>query len=209
MLRKLGKLLAQGLVTVLPLIVTIYVLFWLGRKAEGVFGGPLHHVLGRYYIPGMGLVVGFIVVIVAGALAKHLVTLRMLAWSDSVVRKIPLAKTVYGSVKDLLSLFSGGKKAFSRVVLVKIPGLEHRTLGMVTREDFSEVSGFREGLAAVYVPFSYAIGGFTIIAPAADLEPVGLSVEEALRFAVTAGISTKAQPTSDTVDAGISEKVPA
>ena len=143
------------------------------------------------YVYVIGYVVGIVVLILVGILAHYFLTRSFLAFIERSDSRIPLAKTLYGSIKDLLGLFSGEAKSFSRVVLLSFPGFNHKVLGMVTREDFSGIEGIPGGLIAVYVPMSYQIGGYTFLVPRDSVETVGLSVEDALRFSVTAGVSTR------------------
>jgi uncharacterized membrane protein len=197
MLRKLGKTIAHGLFAALPLVLTLYVVYWIGSGAEKMFGGWIMTFFPKFYIPGMGLVIGLVSVIGIGIAAKVYIGQRLLDWGNRLVARIPLAKTLYGATKDILSLFSGERKSFSRVVLMRLPGSAHRVLGMVTREEFAPSEGFGNGVLAVYVPMSYQMGGFTYIVAKDSVETVNMSVEEALRFCVTAGVSAKAPPPLD------------
>ncbi|MBN1489573.1 MAG: DUF502 domain-containing protein, partial [Phycisphaerae bacterium] len=108
-------------------------------------------------------------------------------------------KSLYSSVSDLMSFFSGSdKQGLSQVVLVTFESLNARVLGFVTREAFADLDASLEGndLVAVYLPMSYQVGGYTVIVPRRQLAPVNLSIEEAMRFAITAGMTTK-KPTRD------------
>lgn len=200
MWKRIGRMIFQGLVTVLPLAVTLYALWWLASGAEGLFDGPMKAALekigahwyapaGGWYVPGMGVAAGLAVLIVIGVLARLWITRKLLALSDRFFDRIPLAKTIYGSVKDLLSVFSSQKRSFANVAFVRIPGTPMKILGMVTREDFSDLPQVGPGHVSVYVPMSYQIGGFTVIVPKDNLEKVDMSVEDALRFAMTAAVS--------------------
>jgi uncharacterized membrane protein len=196
MLKKLGRFFFEGLAAVLPLAVTVYALWWLGAKAEGVFDSPIKWLLGvegasdKRYIPGMGVAAGFVLLFVVGVLMRLWITRAILGLGESILEKIPLAKTIYGSVKDLMSMFKGKKKSFSTVAFVTMPGIPHKVLGLVTREDFSDMPQVGSELVAVYVPMSYQIGGFTFMVPRDNLEPVDMSAEDAMRFAMTAGVSS-------------------
>jgi uncharacterized membrane protein len=139
----------------------------------------------------MGIIVGLIVMIAVGAGTRIYLGQRLLAWGNHLIERTPLAKTLYGAVKDLMGLFSGERKSFSRVVLLTLPGTTARVLGLVTREDFASIKGFPPDIIAVYVPMSYQIGGFTLYVSNDAVETVEMSVAEALRFAITAGVSGK------------------
>ena len=116
---------------------------------------------------------------------------RLVRWIEEGLDRIPLVKTVYGAVRDLMSLFSkAGTRKFSKVVMVKFPGLEARLVGFVTIEDFTGLAiDAGPGDVAVYLPMSYTIGGYTVFLPRKCLTPLDMSLEDAMRFVVTAGMS--------------------
>ena len=202
--KKLGRLVFDGLLTVLPLAVTLYAVWWLGTSAESVLGPPIKKGLAAakldWYIPGMGVVAGLVLLVIVGIFARLWIARKIISMGERMLKKIPLAKTIYSSVKDLLSVFSGQKKAFSTVAFLKIPGTPYRVLGMVTREEFEDIPQVPEGHVSLYVPMGYQLGGFTFMVPRDALEPVDMSVEEAMRFAMTAGVS--APPPEDEKDTG-------
>ena len=187
--RKIAGFVGQGLLAVLPLLLTISILVWLAAKAEGLFSVPIKHFLAARYVPGMGIALGLVVTAFVGAAVNFYIGEKLLALGNYMIEKIPLAKTLYGAIKDMLSLFGGQKKSFNSVVLLTLPGSSQKILGLVTREGFSDIHGFPADAIAVYVPMSYQLGGFTYIVSKDAVEPVAMSVEEALRFAVTAGIT--------------------
>lgn len=212
MFRKLWRLVFDGLLTVLPLAVTVYALWWIGSSAEGLLGPRIVQVLdwvapeGRtgadIYVPGMGVAAGFVVLIVVGILARLWIAQRLLALSDRIFARIPLAKTIYSSVKDLLSVFSQQRKSFSNVAFLKIPGTPWKILGLVTREDFPDIPQVEDDQVSIYLPMSYQLGGFTFIVPKEYLETVDMTVEEAMRFAMTAAVSAEKAPAVKGHDAG-------
>ncbi len=188
-LRRLAGFVGQGLLAVLPLLLTISILAWLAAKAEGLFSVPIKYFLEERYVRGMGIVFGLVVTAFVGAAVNFYIGEKLLALGNYIIEKIPLAKTLFGAIKDMLSLFGGQKKSFNSVVLLTLPGSSQKILGLVTREGFPDMQGFPDDAIAVYVPMSYQLGGFTYIVPRDNVEPVAMSVEEALRFAVTAGIT--------------------
>jgi uncharacterized membrane protein len=111
------------------------------------------------------------------------------------MNRIPLVKTLYGSVKDFIGFFAQTREQqFNQVVTVDldIGGTPMRFLGFITRSDFADLpAGIgAEGEVAVYLPLSYQIGGFTAIVPRSAVRPVNLSMHRAMGFAVTGGMFT-------------------
>ena len=192
-LKRFGQIFLTGLVVLLPVSITVMFMLWLLSGAENVFGDLIRPYLAERYYPGMGMLLGVALVFMVGLLAQVYVVRRTLDWGNAMVERIPLVKTVFGAVRDLVGLFDGqGDKRFRKVVRVKIPGTQMHLIGFVTREDFT---GLPAGLAgpgmiAVWVPLSYQIGGYTLIMPRDQVEPIDMRFEDALRFAVTAGLSS-------------------
>ena len=194
-MKNLGKIMFQGLVALLPAILTIYILFWLVRSAETVLGGLLQVVL-PWYIPGMGLVAGLVVIFFFGWALNAFLVRRLLDLSESLMNRIPLVKTLYGSLKDFIGFFATKRESqFNQVVTVELEfgGVPMRLIGFVTRSDFSGLpAGIGgEGEIAVYLPLSYQIGGYTVIVPRSAVRPVDISTHRAMGFVVTGGMTTE------------------
>jgi len=192
-MKALGRLLAKGLFTILPIVLTVYFIYWLGVTTESLLSGLLKVWLpAEIYVPGMGLVAGFVVLIVVGLLVNAYVIRRVITFSESLILRIPVVKTVYSAVRDLTGLMKVGEKGgeLQRVVMVQFgPG---KVIGFVTQENATLPGlGADEELVAVYMPMSYQIGGYTLYLPRDRIEPTDLTVEAAMRIVLTGGIQTK------------------
>lgn len=189
MLKYLGRILLKGLVTILPIGLTLYLIYWLGVTLESVLSGPLHWVIDdRHYLPGMGLVAGLAVLFVMGMLVNAYVVRRVLRHGEQLVLKVPLVRTLYSAFRDLAKLVNTDRKSdMQSVVVVRCGDL--RLLGFVTQE-VAELPGIDAGqaLVAVYLPMSYQIGGYTVYVPRDQLEPTTLTVETAMRIVLTGGL---------------------
>jgi len=189
MLKYLGRILLKGLVTILPIGLTLYLIYWLGVTLESVLSGPLHWVIDdRHYLPGMGLVAGLAVLFVMGMLVNAYVVRRVLRHGEQLVLKVPLVRTLYSAFRDLAKLVNTDRKSdMQSVVVVRCGDL--RLLGFVT-QDVAELPGIDAGqaLVAVYLPMSYQIGGYTVYVPRDQLEPTTLTVETAMRIVLTGGL---------------------
>lgn len=194
MFRTIYTIFLQGLATVVPIVVTIYVLVWLGATFESILGGAVRRILpDAWYVPGMGLLLGLTAVFVVGLMLRAWLIRTVWIWFEALLQRLPLVRSVYGALKDLLAFFSSpaGEKA-QQVVLVRLPESGGSLLGFVTRRDFSELPAMGgANTLAVYIPMSYQLGGFTVLIPAEQTEPLDMGVEEALRFALTAGVTTQ------------------
>lgn len=186
------RLLVRGLMVGLPIVLTIAIIGWLLRTIEKWFSVPLSYVLGSTYTPGLGLVLGLLATIALGAAASTWLGRQLLSTINSILERLPLVKSIYGAIKDVFNLFarSDNKDAFDKTVVVEWGG--RRFLGFVTRDDGTDLP---KGLMGpndviVYLPMGYQIGGFPIIVSRDQLTPIDMSVEAALKFALTAGAST-------------------
>ena len=194
-MRKISRTFLTGLAAILPAMVTLALLWWLGSTAEQVLGGLLQAVLPELlYVPGMGIAAGVGLVFAVGVLLQAYVVRWLFNWLEGLMQRIPVVKTIHGTVRDVTNLVSGDlHQQFGQAVLVTLPGLEARVIGFVTREDFEglpDALGGAETLA-VYMPMSYQIGGYTLMLPRDRVEPLELSLEDAMRYALTAGVSAR------------------
>ena len=208
-MRFISKHILTGLVTILPVVLTLYLLYWLALSAESVLGGMIKWVLpNSLYWPGMGLVAGLIVVFVVGLLMHAYVVQRLFARVEQLLYHMPLIKSVYRAIRDFFDYFSPtSKKEFEQVVAVSIGNTGMQVIGFVTQanpehlpEDFREQDNL-----LVYVPLSYMIGGFTVLMPRSAVRPLNMTMEEAMRFTLTAGVTSAtsasteaAEPTQNT-----------
>ena len=191
-LGRLARTFLSGLAVVLPIVITIAVLVWLVDTTEAMLGAVVSVVLpGDAYPRGFGIVLALALIFGVGVLMEAVYFRRLVGWLEELLNRIPLVKTVYGAVRDLMSLFSkAGARRFSKVVMVKFPGIEARLVGFVTIEDFAGLAvPAGPGEVAVYLPMSYTIGGYTVLVPRECLTPLDMSLEDAMRFVVTAGMS--------------------
>jgi uncharacterized membrane protein len=188
-MRKIWNTMLKGLVAVLPIGLTVYVVYWLAVTAERVFSGTIRRIIpeGAYW-PGLGLIAGLVVLYLVGLAVNAYVVRRALRFGDRLFARIPVVKTIYLATRDFMRFFpaSGQGSDLKRVVMVPFgPG---HAIGFVTAE-----SGAALGLdEAVYLPMSYMIGGYTVFVPRDVLEPTSLSVEAAMRIALMGGVQSAA-----------------
>ena len=191
----------RGLVTLLPILLTVYILYWLAVTAESLLGKPLKALLPDWmYRPGLGLLIGVALVFAVGLVMELYVARRLWALLERALLRVPVVKTLYGAIRDFAGFVSESskQKGMGQVVRVRVADHMH-LIGFVTREDFATLpAGLGgAGVIAVYLPMSYRVGGYTVLLPRRLVEPIGMSVEEALRFAVTAGMSQTAGRSDD------------
>jgi uncharacterized membrane protein len=193
--RKISGTFLRGLAITLPLILTIAILYWLVALAEDSLGRLIRYFFpGLEYWPGFGTLVAIAIIFAAGMLMSVWITRRLMFIIDRLLDQIPVVKSVYGGLRDIAMFLSkkDSKSGFRKVVMVRFAG-EMRLIGFVTVEDFADLSsaaGDKDAApVGVYLPMSYQIGGFTVFVPRSAIEALDMSVEDAMRFTLTAGIS--------------------
>ena len=203
-----GRIFLTGLLTVLPLIVTVYFVLWVLSMLEHFFGAQVLLLIpDQWYRTGMGLVVAIVVVFLVGVLMHALLFRQLFRRAEKLLLEIPLVRSVYAALRDLLGLFAEHKEPL-QVVALDLPG-NLRVLGFVTRSDFSDAPPgiARADEVAVYLPMSYQIGGYTVLVPKSACKPVQMSREEAMKFILTAGLKA-ASPSADAKPAGYKGRRP-
>lgn len=203
-MKRIARFFFDGLLAVLPLAVTIYILVWLFRTLESVLGGAMRWLLPEdVYLPGMGIALGVVVIFTLGLLLRLWLFQKLVGLVDAVFDRVPLVKSIYSAVKDLTQLFRGsGAGQGKRVVMVDMPGGAGSLIGFVTRDQFGDLpDGIGEkGKVAVYLPMSYQLGGYMLVVEKDRVRGVDMPVEDALRFALTAGAGDKDGDTDASIE---------
>ncbi|MHC4518351.1 MAG: DUF502 domain-containing protein [Planctomycetota bacterium] len=194
-MRKIGTLFLQGLIAILPIALTVYLIYWLGTSAEAVLGRAIRLVISdAYYVPGLGVLVGFLITVGIGVLLRIWVFRKVFSLGEAFLKRIPGIKSLYGSLRDLVGFFDASKpREFDQTVMVAIGDDNTRLMGLVTREDFADLpAGIGDDqTVAVYLPMSYQLGGFTVVVPKAKITAVDMKVDQAMQFVLTAGVSAE------------------
>ena len=189
--------LGKGLLAVVPITLTLAALVWLVTTAEGVLAPWIRWAFGADdYVPGSGLVLVALLLVGAGVLVEAVIGTWMLDLLERFVDRVPLVKTFYGAVRDLLHFVVPGKQEDDARRVVAWQARDHAWLvGFVTGAPLFEPPGMDAGDVAVsvYFPLSYQIGGFTLVLRESDLVAVNMSVEEAMRSVLTAGVVSSAR----------------
>lgn len=192
MFKSIGTTLFAGFITLLPVVLTIYLLVWLAVSSEQVMGGALQWLLpDLIYFPGLGMIVGVVLVFFVGLLMRAIFVRQLFAFGEEILYRVPLIKTVYRVMRDLFDFFSPNKEGFGQVVIVNFNGME--MIGFITQEDTGRLPEEFQNADSVlvYLPMSYMVGGFTLMVPRKDIKPSQMSMDEAMRFVLTAGIAGK------------------
>ena len=167
----------RGLVIVVPIAVTVYILYasflWIDRLI------PLR-------VPGAGFAILIVAIVAVGWLTSNFVGRKFVQLTELLFTRAPLVRLIYAALKDLLEAFVGDHKRFDQPVAVRLSeGV--RTLGFVTQDDLSFLA--LEGNVAVYLPFAYSMAGSMVIVPAANVERLTVDSASVMALVVSGGIS--------------------
>lgn len=192
-LQRLRRTIMAGLTIIAPLWVTGWVLKTLFNWADG-FSAPLIRQMARplgypeFHIPGLGFVLTFVILWIVGAFAANVVGRSLLRYGRGALEGLPLVRTIYAPVQQLMeTLTSPSKAGFEKVVLVEYPRTGLWTLGFLA----GDVPREAEAVPAhsIFVPTApNPTTGFMLIVPPEQLRPTELGVEEALKMIVSAGV---------------------
>jgi len=187
-MKQIARYFIQGLLTAAPLFVTVYLLALIFNKV-----GSVLNTLGIHIHPWVDPLIGFtgviLVVILIGILASSLVFQSFMLVIDRTIERTSFIKTIYSSVKDLLSAFIGNKKKFNKPVLVWInKETGNQQLGFITQTNLTEL-GIPEGKVSVYMPNSYAFSGIVLIVPIENIVYLDAKSAEVMKFIVSGGVT--------------------
>ena len=197
----LGKLFLKGLAVVIPVTLTLAILWWMATSAEQLMGTVLKFTLpAGWYVPGMGLVSGIALITLIGLLSHVLIFQKMFNLGEAIFNRLPLVKTIYTAIKDFIGYLNPGKDSrMSKVVMVQLPGQSFQLIGFVTREQFDDLpfTPTAEDPVAVYLPMSYMVGGYTLFLPRDSLTPLDIPFEQAMRLVLTGAVTKRVEPSPD------------
>ena len=203
MLKLINRNILTGLITLLPVILTFYLLYWFVVTAESFLGDVIRSLVSEeFYRPGMGVIAGLIVAFFVGLLMHTIIAQQLLYAIERFVNRLPLVKSVYLSIRDLLDYFSSEKKKdFEQVVAITLGDTDMKVVGLVTQTDMMQMpAGFNQkDNLLVYIPMSYGIGGFAVLVPRSATRPLNMSMEDAMRFSLTAGVTSVPKSKADEV----------
>ena len=189
------KYLITGLLVLVPLVITIWVL----KSLIGIMDQSLlllpeewhpHTLFGRD-IPGFGVIVTFVIVITTGVIATNFFGMQLILLWEKLLNRLPVVKSIYSSVKQVSdTLFSDSGNAFRKAVLVQFPREGAWTIDFLTGTPGGDVANHLRGeYVSVFVPTTpNPTGGYFLMMPKADVVELDMSVDEALKYIISMGV---------------------
>lgn len=188
-IRKINSIFLKGLLTLLPIALTVSLLIWVVRSLESTFGNALTILIpSQFYVPGLGLALAVVAILFTGVLVENFLSGSFLKRIEVLLKRAPVFRTIYSPLKDLTDLFSrtqGGDHSQQVVFVQTAPGIE--SMGLVMRDNFDDLprGAVPPGKLAVFIPLSYGFGGFTLLVDRESVRDAGVTAERALQLAIT------------------------
>ena len=182
----------RGLLTVLPLGLTIYLLFLLLTASENIAKSIIAPLLGSFYFPGIGLILTISAIVILGVLVSQPFLLKIFGLLELPFTNLPVIKSIYNSIKSFAEYVSNQSSSEEKqAVVIQIPDSKIEMVGLVTRNDMMDLpEGFSKvDRVGVYLPMSYMVGGYTIFVPRECIRPIKMNVEEVMRNSLIAWLS--------------------
>ena len=179
-----------GFFVTVPAIATSWLLYAFWDAIDDFFSPGFQHIFGRR-IPGLGFLTAVLFILFMGTVATNVLGRRILARVELLFIRVPIFRSIYPSIKQLIESFSPEKRqSFKAVVLAEHPREGEFVFGFVTSEVLVETPGRKREMVTVFVPTNNLYLGDVIMVPRQDVISTGLTVEEGIRIILSAGTAT-------------------
>jgi uncharacterized membrane protein len=195
MVAAIRKWLLSGLLVIVPLAITIWVLEWVLSTLDQTLlilpsSWQPDKLLG-FHIPGFGVLLAFGSLLLVGFAASNFIGKKLVGWWDLLLHRIPIVSSIYSGVKQVSdTLFSENGNAFRKAVLIQWPREGAWTIAFVTGVPGGDTANYLQGdYLSVYVPTTpNPTGGYFIMLRASECVELKMSVDEALKYIVSMGV---------------------
>lgn len=179
-MKKLSKYFFEGLIIIVPITVTIYLIYIAFKWIDGLF---------NFKYPGLGFLIILLGITIIGAIASNYITKNFVTLINNLLNRLPLVKFIYMSIKDLTEALFGKRKKFNQPVMVKTSSDSSvELLGFITNEELCFIN--EKDKVAVYIPQSYNFAGNLILVPKENVKKLNVGAKEMMTFIVSGGLST-------------------
>jgi uncharacterized membrane protein len=191
------RIFTTGLLTILPLAITIYVFYLVFSFLDNLVGDMIEAVL-NYRIPGAGFAAGLFLIMLIGFIASNIIGSRLIGYFDTLLRRVPIARGIYTGAKQIIDAFTlQGKNAFQKVVLLEYPRKGLYVIGFVTGSSKGEIQDkTREETLNIFIPTTpNPTSGMLILAPRHEVTELKMTVEEGMKVIISGGLFSPDDPT--------------
>ncbi len=194
MFKKIRTYFLSGILILLPVMMTFTMVLWIFHYVDNLFVAQLIYATTDIdNIPGLGILFTMLLIIAVGALGTNLLGKKLIMFGETILHRIPLVNVIYRAVKQIVDAFaSRDKNAFQRPVLVQYPRKGIWAIAFVTGETEGEVQyKTNDKVINVFLPTTpNPTSGFLLMVPKEDVIPLEMTVEEAVKMIISAGVVT-------------------
>lgn len=194
MIRKLRNYFFAGLAVLIPVALTVFIIYTLFEKVDNLMRAAVAKILmerfGVTYVTGFGFVAGVILIILTGLLARNYIGRKIIQVGDTIVARIPLISKIYLAIQQIMqALFSEKGEVFKKAVLIQYPRRGIYSIGFFTQDTKGVVQNALDvDVVSIFLPTTpNPTSGFLLFVPKEDTIDVNLSVEEALKLVISGG----------------------
>ena len=203
-MKRIRRYLITGLMILLPTVISLYILVFVFQLFDSILGNVINQHVQKmlgFYIPGIGLVLFFALILLVGFLSSFFAEKLLQRYLDRFVSRFPLLRNIYPPIRQIFEfLFSKENLSFKRSVLVEFPVKGSWTLGFVTNESFQEANDKAGAqLLNIYIPLApNPSTGFIVFVPRDSVKYLDIDVKDAMRLVVSGGLLNPPRPAKDT-----------
>lgn len=192
MMQKFGSVFIRGLIILLPLLITVWLLFFFYNFLDGILGNIITIFVG-HHIPGLGLALILLLILFTGAIAPHLVGRTIIDWGDRVMKRIPVVKSIYSSVKQVNDVLFMEKdtSAFNRACIVEYPRKGVWSIGFVTSDAAAEIAkkaGHHKMINVFIANTPTPATGFLIVVSTEEVILLDMKIDDAFKYVISGGV---------------------
>ena len=183
-MKKLINYFLQGLLYIVPITVTLYVVVFVFKKIDGILANQFTELF-----PGIGFIIIILLITIIGYIGSAAITNPINSFFRNLLKKAPLLETIYSAVKDLMNTFVGKKKGFQKAVFVKIfDNSNIERIGFITNEDLKSLN-INNKRVLVYIPHSYNFSGNLFVVEKKYITPIDAPSSEIMKLIVSGGVA--------------------
>lgn len=185
LLKKLRTIFIAGLVVIVPIGITAWILIWMFNGVEGLLAPVVKLIFGRP-VPGVGFGITIVLIFIVGIIATNVVGHRIIRWGESVLGRIPIARHFYVAFREVFRGFSEENAGrFLSVVLVEFPTRGMWTVGFITNEDVDKDG---RPVISVFIPLApNPTSGFIEILREEEIIRTKIPIEDAMKMVISGG----------------------
>ncbi len=191
MWHKISGYFLRGLITLLPLLVTIWLLYFLFTFLDGILGNLITLITGKH-MPGLGLLLTAVLIFLVGFFATFIISAQLFKFGEELLFRVPIVKSIYSGVKQINDVLFMQKHAdeYRRACLIEYPRKGLWAIGFITSDAATEIEAkLKEKMINVFVANTPTPAtGFLVLTPARDVVLLDMKIEDAFKYVVSGGV---------------------